>query len=198
MSTSRAVRKDMRDWILADEGDRWTVKLDVRDLGVHLDTTFRGWSATLACGVRLVISRLVLIFVLPLDFHGRLQVIRSMFVPGALHGIEASLLAMSSLLKLRSSIRRVIWSRRPPLANGGAVQSLLDGPQGCDLAYCVVRFRYRFRMIRRYVAYRPSEIGSIYRLLDMVREGVQGMVLSTFWLLVPLVLGSDGPARAWL
>ena len=54
--------------MLTDEGDTWTVKLDVRNLGVHLDTTFRGWSATLASRVRLVISRLVLICVLPLDF----------------------------------------------------------------------------------------------------------------------------------
>ena len=41
---------------------------DVRDLGGHLDTTFRGWSATLAARFRLVISRLVLIFALPLGF----------------------------------------------------------------------------------------------------------------------------------
>ena len=33
MSTSRAVRSDMHDWIATDEGDRWSVKLDVRDLG---------------------------------------------------------------------------------------------------------------------------------------------------------------------
>ena len=30
---------------------------DVRDLGGHLDTTFRGWSSTLAARVRLVLSR---------------------------------------------------------------------------------------------------------------------------------------------
>ena len=42
----------MRDWVVTDEGDRWTVKLDVRDLGGHLDTTFRGWSSTLATRVR--------------------------------------------------------------------------------------------------------------------------------------------------
>ena len=48
---------------------------------------------TLAARVRLVISRLVLIFVLPLDFHGRVRVVRSMCLPAALHGIEASLLA---------------------------------------------------------------------------------------------------------
>ena len=30
-----------RGWIVTDEGDRWSVRLDVRDLGEHLDTTFR-------------------------------------------------------------------------------------------------------------------------------------------------------------
>ena len=33
-----------------------------------LDTTFRGWSSTLAARVRLVISRLVLIFCSPFGF----------------------------------------------------------------------------------------------------------------------------------
>ena len=37
-------------------------------LGGHLDTTFRGWSATLAARVRSVLARLVLIFALPSDF----------------------------------------------------------------------------------------------------------------------------------
>ena len=70
LSTSREVRKDMKDWVLSLEGDKWSVKFDVRDLGGHLDTTFRGWSSTHPARVRLVLSRLVLIFVLPLDFHG--------------------------------------------------------------------------------------------------------------------------------
>ena len=65
---------------MTDGGDRWAVKLDVRDFGGHLDTTFRGWSATLAARVRLDVARLVLIFVLPLDFHGRLLVLRTMFI----------------------------------------------------------------------------------------------------------------------
>ena len=129
-STSRMVRKDMKYWVLSQEGDRWSVKFDVRDLGSHLHTTFRGWSSTLPARVRLVISRLVPIFALPLDFHGRVRVVRSMYLPAALHGIEASLLASDSLRKLRSSIHRVVWSRRQPLAGVGAVLSLLDGPTG--------------------------------------------------------------------
>ena len=72
----------------------------------HLDSTFRGWSSILAARVRLVISRLVLIFALPLDFHGGVRVVRSMYLLAALHGIQASLLLSDSLRKLRSCIFR--------------------------------------------------------------------------------------------
>ena len=105
-----------------------------------MDTTFRGWSSALAARVRLVISRLVLIFVLPLDFHGRVRVVRSLYLLAASHWIEASLLASESLRKLRSAVRRVVWTRRQLLACVGAVLSLLDGPTGCDPAFlrCLV------------------------------------------------------------
>ena len=156
MSTSRVVRSDMRDWVVTDERDRWSVKLDARDLGVHLR-------------VRLVIARLMLVFAPTLDFHGRLRVLRSMFIPGALHGIEASFLAEAGLRKLRAAIVRVVWSRRQSLANPGAVLSLLDGPTVCDPAFCVVWFR--FRMLRRYLAHLPSEVARVYRLLDHVVAG---------------------------
>ena len=71
--------------------------------------------ATLAARVRLVISRLVLIFVLPLDFHGLVRVVRSMYLLAALHGVESSLLALDSLRNVRSSVCGVVWSRRQPL-----------------------------------------------------------------------------------
>ena len=141
------VRREMRDWVVTDEGDRWTVKLDVRDLGGHLDTTFRGWSSTLAARVRLVLARLLVVFALPRHFHGRLCVFRNMFIPGALHGIEASFLAESSVRKLQAAFCKVSWSSRQPLARVGAVLSLLDGPVGCDPAFCVVWFRFRPQMV---------------------------------------------------
>ena len=61
------------------------------------------------------------------------------FLP-ALHGVEASLLASDSSRKHHSAICRVVWSRRQPLANVGAVLCLLDGPTGCDPAFlcCLV------------------------------------------------------------
>ena len=77
--------------------------------------------------------------------------------------IEASLLASESLRKLRSAVRRAVWSRRQPFAHVGAVLSLLDGPTGCDPAFCVVWFR--FRLLRRYLALWPAEVGRVYRLL---------------------------------
>ena len=80
--------------------------------------------------------------------------------------------ASDSLRKLRSSIHKVVWSRRQPLASVGAVLSLMDGPSGCDPAYCVVWFR--FRMLRKYLALCPSEVGRVYRLLDMAGEGCPG------------------------
>ena len=122
-----------------------------------LDTTFRGWSSTLVARVRLV--------------HGRIRVVRSVYLPAALHGIEASLLASDSLRKLLSSIHRVVWSRRQLLASVGAVLSLLVCPSGCDPAFCVVWFR--FRVLRRYLALWPAEV-AVYRLLEMVGEGCLG------------------------
>ena len=172
LSTSREVRHSVKGWLLSQEGDQWSVRFEVRDLGGHLDTTFRGWSSTLAARVRLVLSRLVLIFALPLDFHGRIRVVTSMYLPAALHGIEASLLASDSLRKLRSAICKVVWSRRQPLANVGAVLSLLDGPTGCDPAFCVVWFR--FRLLRRYLAPWPADVGRVHRLLGMVGDGCPG------------------------
>ena len=44
-------------------------------MGGHLDTTRKGWPSTLSARVRLVISRLALIFGLPLDFDGRVRVV---------------------------------------------------------------------------------------------------------------------------
>ena len=87
-------------------------------------------------------------------------------------GIEASFLAESSVRKLRTAFCKVCWSSRQPLAHVGAVLSLLDGPVGCDPAFCVVWFR--FRLMRRYLAYRPEEVSRVYRLLSVASDGCSG------------------------
>ena len=153
-----------------------------------MDTTFRGWSSTLAARVRLVISRLDLIFALSLDFHGRVRVVRSLYLPAALHGIEASLLASDSLRKLQSSIHRVVWSRRQPLASVGAVLSLLDGRAGCGGFVCFVGIFPLW----------PAEVRRVYCLLEMVEMGALGMVLFIFFQLVLLRFVFGGILMLWL
>ena len=76
--------------------------------------------------------------------------------------IEASFLAGTSLRKLRAAFLGVAFSRRQPFA----------GPAGCDPAFCVVWFR--FRKLRRYLAYRPGEVFRVYRLLERSAEGCPG------------------------
>ena len=79
--------------------------LDVKDLGVHMDTVLRGWSACCQGSVGFLPSGSC--FCLPLDFHGGVNVVHFMFNPAALHGVEASLLASDGLRKLMSSTIRL-------------------------------------------------------------------------------------------
>ena len=97
MSTSVAVRRDMKDWVIFDQDEQWTVKLDVRDLGGHLDTTYRAWGCTLAARVCSVLRVVWLVSALPLGYLGKLRILRTMFIPAALHGVEASSLSQGSL-----------------------------------------------------------------------------------------------------
>ena len=86
LSTSREVRTDMASWLVTDAGDSWTVKLDVGDLGGHLDLTFRGRDTALCRRIDGVVCRSPVVHALPLDFCGRLRVLHTMFIPAALHG----------------------------------------------------------------------------------------------------------------
>ena len=106
MSTSAAVRRDMKAWLISGEGERWSVKLDIRDLGGHLDSTFRAWGRTLAARVLSVLRVVWIVSALPLDYRGKLRILRTMYIPAALHGIEASLLSQSNVLKLRAAFVR--------------------------------------------------------------------------------------------
>ena len=119
-----------------------------------------------------------------------------MYLLAALHGIEASLLASESLRKLRSAVRRVVWSRRQPFANVGTVLSLLDGPTGCDPAFCVVWFR--FRLLRRYLALWPAEVGRVYCLLEMVGDGCPGHGPVHLLLASAAEIGFQWDPHAWL
>ena len=49
-------------------GDKWSVKLDVRDLGGHLDTTKRHRASTLSGRVSGLLNGVLVVMALPLDF----------------------------------------------------------------------------------------------------------------------------------
>ena len=86
-----------------------------------------------------------------------------MYLPAALHGIEASWLATDSLRKLGSSIHRVVWSRLSAFGLYWCCHLACSmGPTGCDPAFCVAWFR--FRLLRGYLALWPMEVGRVYRL----------------------------------
>ena len=95
-----------------------------------------------------------------------------MFFPAALHGIEASHLPLGSLFKLRAAFVRACWSSKSTLAHTGTVLGTPDGPEFVDPVACIVWFR--FRLMRRYLAYRPLEAARIGRLLELVSGGAPG------------------------
>ena len=164
----------MRCWVVSDAGDKWSVRLDVRDLGGHLDSTYRARAVTLGFRMAAAIPRVRAVAVLPLDFVGRLRILRTMHLPGSLHGAEASLDSISGLRKLRTAFCQASLSGGFHLANPGAVLSLLDGPVGSDPGFYVVWCR--FRMLRRYMAYNSSVHGlaRVYSLLRVVSVGAPG------------------------
>ena len=173
MSTSKVVGKDTKHWVLSRGGKRWTVKLDVRALGGHQDTPSEVGLPVLLPGFGwLFVDWSLFLFFLWTSMvgFGWSGPCSSLVLSMALR----PLLAASSLRKLRSSISMVVWSRRQPLANVGAVLGLLDGPQGVTLHF--VWYGFGFACCGGTFAYRPLEVGRVYRLLGMVTEGCPGHV----------------------
>ena len=164
----------MKCWAVSDAGDKWSVRLDIQDLGGHLDSTFRARAVTLGFRMSAAIPRVRAVAVLPLDFVGKLRILLTMHLPGALHGAEASLVSISGLRKLRTAFCQASLCGGLRLANPGAVLSLLDGPVGSDPGFHVVWCR--FRMLRRHMAYNSSvhELARVESLLRVVSAGAPG------------------------
>ena len=120
---------------------------------------------------------------LPLDFVGRLRILRTMHLPAALHGAEASLVSISGSRRLRAAFCQAALSGGLRLANPGAVLSLLDVPVGSDPGFYVVWCR--FRMLRGHMAYNSSvhELARVYSLLRVVSAGAPGHGLPVLCLL---------------
>ena len=74
--TSKKVGSDMKRWSVSDAGGKWSVKLDVRDLGGHLDATRRARAATLGCRVSGVLPKISSVAALSVGFLGKLRLLR--------------------------------------------------------------------------------------------------------------------------
>ena len=134
-----------------------------------MDTSLRGWVTTLTSRVAAAEKDVKDVAVLPGGFGSMLGNVRSKFLSVALHGCEASKFAQRSFLKFRSACASAVWSRRIPLARNGTVLSLLDGPVGCDPGFCVIW--NRFRLVRRFSAYRRGEVVRLIGLNSDVAPG---------------------------
>ena len=127
LCTAKKVRSDMKGWIVSGGWEQVTVRLDVRDLGGHLDSTLRARATTLGYRISAAVPRVDSVAVLPLDYCGRLCILRTMHLPAALHGVEGSLVSISGLRRLGSAFGQAAMSGGLRLTDPGAVLSLLDG-----------------------------------------------------------------------
>ena len=90
LSTSKAVRRAMKLWDISGEGGFWKVQLDARDLGGHLDFTYRARAGTLSRRVGGATVGVAAVGALPLGFRVKLGLVRGKYLPAGLHAAEAS------------------------------------------------------------------------------------------------------------
>ena len=173
LSTSKPVRKAMKLWDVSGGGGFWKVQLDARDLGGgHLDFTLRARAGTLSKRFREATLGVASVGALPSGFQVKLGLVHGKYLLAGLHAAEASCVSSSSISAFRAAIVRAVWSSKMPLADAPAILNLLDGPVDVDPAFHIVW--YRFRMMRRYLAYCLEEEPRIFRMLDFISRGAQG------------------------
>ena len=98
-----------------NEGFFWAVKLDVRDLGGHLDVTLRAVAGTLNSRVKIATTQVPAVGALLLGFQRMLGMVRSKYLPGGLHGCEGAAISVSALGSFHSAVARAVWSKKMPL-----------------------------------------------------------------------------------
>ena len=162
----------MRNWAISAGNKGWGIKLDVRDLGGHLDMTNRARAGTLARRAIHATSQVCMVGALPFGFLRSVGFARAKFLPAGLHGAEGSHNSLKNLNSFRTGIVNACWPKKLPMANPQAVLSLLDAPDCCDPELYVIWSR--FRQMRRFLAYRPEEVRRVYRLLDLAAAGRPG------------------------
>ena len=136
MGTALAVRTGMGDPLISDEvtGGRLS-GMCVILVGIWTLPAVPGVPHWLP--VAAVLGVVSTVSALPLDFHGKLRVLRAKLIPAALRGVEASLRSHSRYLRLRAAFVGAVRSRRV-----GTALRALDAPEGADPGSCSVRFSF--------------------------------------------------------
>ena len=116
--TSKDTRKNMKDWAFSAGNKSWGTKLDVRDLGGHLDVTCRAGAGNLSRRTVLATSQVRIVRALPFGFLRLIGIIGSKYLPPGLHGAEGA---------------HVYCKKKLPMAKPQSVLNLLDAPDCCDL-----------------------------------------------------------------
>ena len=115
LSTSKAVRRAMKLWDISGEGGFWKVQLDVRDLGGHLDFTYRARAGTLS-------RRLVRLL---------LELLRSVL---CLSGFKLSWVSfVANIFLLVCMLLKLLMSSRRSLVPLGLLLFVQFGPLRCFL-----------------------------------------------------------------
>ena len=138
LNTTKTVRKAMKLWDISGDGGFWKVQLDVRDLGGHLDFTYRARAGTLSNRVGEATVGVAAVGALPLGFQVKLGLVRAKYLLAGLYAAEASYVSSSSISAFRAAIVRAVWSTKMPLANTPAILNLLDGPVDVDPAFHII------------------------------------------------------------
>ena len=86
----RAARQRMTACRNENEGCLWAVKLDVRDLGGHLDVTLRALAGTSSSRVKMTTAQVLSVGALSMGFQRMLGMVCSKYLPGGLHAISVS------------------------------------------------------------------------------------------------------------
>ena len=108
----------------------------------------------------------------PPGFQVKLGLVRGRYLPAGLHAVVASYVSASSQCAFRAALVRSVWSSKMPLANTLVVLNLLDGLVGVGPALHIVWTK--FLLMRRFLAHRPMEVPSIFRMLDLIACGSPG------------------------
>ena len=93
-----------------------------------------------------------------------------MYLPAALHGIEPLCLLLIAYESFGPLFVVLFGPVVNPLLMLVLFLACLMGPLVVTHVFCVVWFR--FRLLRRYLALWPAEVGRIYRIWGMVGEGL--------------------------